>query len=150
MSINRETYLNIVWSKINKVLANPKSTEWLSPVFIKYSSLFLDILRTIVFTDPTKGCYRKGDGWKELPQTKNMFHCRPDCGSPIGNHTSQLFSNIYLSLLYNYIKRDLKFKHYGRYIDDFYIIDNSKDRLLEAIPMINQFLNTKLKLSLHL
>lgn len=46
-------------------------------------------------------------------------------------------------------KRELKFKHYGRYVDDFYVIDTSKERLLNAIPLINDFLRTKLELSLH-
>jgi len=149
MSIDREKLFDIVCSKINATLSNPKSAEWLSPVFIKYSSLFLSILKTVIFSDPTKGCYRKGAGWNQLPKTKSMFYCRPGCGLPIGNLTSQLFSNIYLSLLDDYIKRELKFKHYGRYVDDFYIIDTSKERLLNAIPLINDFLRTKLKLSLH-
>ena len=46
-------------------------------------------------------------------------------------------------------KRELKFKHYGRYVDDFYIIETSKERLLNAVPLINDFLRTKLELSLH-
>lgn len=75
--VQRLELLDIVYSKINAALSNPKSAEWLSPVFIKYSLLFLCILKTVIFSDPTKGCYRKGAGWNELPKNKSMFYCKP-------------------------------------------------------------------------
>lgn len=149
MNIDRTILFDIVQTKINKVLANPLSAKWLSPVFIKYSSLFIELLKRVIFSNPTKGCYKKGGGWNELPRNKSMFSCKEGCGLPIGNLTSQLFSNVYLSLLDDFVKRDLGFKHYGRYVDDFYIIDCSKDRLLKAIPAINDFLCKRLRLSLH-
>ena len=46
-----------------------------------------------------------------------MFYAKPNCGLLIGNLTSQLFSNVYLNLLDQFIKRILKIKHYGRYVD---------------------------------
>lgn len=149
MNIDRTLLFDMVQTKINKVLANPLSAKWLSPVFIKYSSLFIELLKRVIFSNPTKGCYKKGGGWNELPRNKSMFSCKEGCGLPIGNLTSQLFSNVYLSLLDDFVKRDLGFKHYGRYVDDFYIIDCSKDRLLKAIPAINDFLCKRLRLSLH-
>ena len=50
--------------------------------------------------------------------------------------TSQLFSNIYLSRLDDFLKRELKLRHYGRYVDDFYIVGCCKEELLAAIPVI--------------
>ena len=47
------------------------------------------------------------------------------------------------------MKRDLKLKHYGRYVDDFYIIDSSSQRLLELILMLSKFLKEQLGLTLH-
>ena len=41
---------------------------------------------------------------------------------PIGDLTSQLFSNIYLNELDQYVKRELKVQHYGRYVDDFFLV----------------------------
>lgn len=41
-------------------------------------------------------------------------------GVPIGNLTSQLFANIYLNEFDQFIKQELKIKHYLRYTDDFY------------------------------
>ena len=71
------------------------------------------------------------------------------CGLPIGNLTSQLFSNIYLSGLDDFVKRELRFRHYGRYIDDFYIVSTSREDLLAEIPLIRVFLSRELGLCLH-
>ena len=63
---------------------------------------FVDYLtETIVLLDPVEGCHRTGwpDEWAELPDSKSLF-CSPEgCGLPIGNLTSQLFSNVYLNAL---------------------------------------------------
>lgn len=69
-------------------------------------------------------------------------------GIPIGNLTSQLFANIYLNELDQYIKHKLKIKHYFRYVDDFLIFLNSKNLLKIYIKKINLFLNKKLDLSI--
>ena len=50
-------------------------------------------------------------------------------GIPIGNLTSQLFANIYLNELDQFIKHTLKVKHYFRYVDDFLIFSDSKQDL---------------------
>ena len=63
--------------------------------------------------------------------------------------TSQLFSNIYLSRLDDFVKRELKLRHYGRYVDDFYIVGCCKEELLAAIPVIRNFLLRALGLRLH-
>lgn len=68
---------------------------------------------------------------------------------PIGDLTSQLFSNIYLSLLDDYVKRVLRCKYYGRYVDDFYIVHESRCYLKEVIPWLQKFLKEELMLELH-
>jgi retron-type reverse transcriptase len=70
-------------------------------------------------------------------------------GMPIGNLTSQLFANIYLNELDKFIKYQLKIKYYLRYCDDFLILDQQENKLLVLRKEIEQFLKTKLKLSLH-
>ena len=50
-------------------------------------------------------------------------------GIPIGNLTSQLFANIYLNELDQYVKHTLKVKYYYRYVDDFIILSNNKKQL---------------------
>jgi hypothetical protein len=60
--------------------------------------LLLYLIGKILDDDPRDGCRVKGpaENWKGLPPTKSLFHARKGCGLPIGNLTSQLFSNVYL------------------------------------------------------
>ena len=113
--------------------------------------LALRLLSLVIFNEPTRGCYRKGkiSDWNELPKSKSLFNAPEGCGLPIGNLTSQLFSNIYLSCLDDFVKRTLKCRHYGRYVDDFYIVGNSREELLASIPSIRKFLSDVLALRLH-
>lgn len=50
----------------------------------------------------------------------------------------KLGSVIDLSALDHYIKRELRCKHYCRYVDDLYIVGNSSQELLSLIPLIVQ------------
>ena len=70
-------------------------------------------------------------------------------GLPLGNITSQLFANIYLNELDQFIKHKLKIKYYIRYCDDFVIINENREYLERITPQISLFLNKVLKLSLH-
>ena len=71
-------------------------------------------------------------------------------GIPLGNLTSQLFSNIYLNELDHFIKRKLRVKYYVRYADDFIILSGDRPYLDNLLGGINKFLNEKLDLQLHL
>jgi RNA-directed DNA polymerase len=70
-------------------------------------------------------------------------------GLPLGNLTSQLFSNIYLNELDQFVKKDLQIKYYIRYADDFVILSRDKKELECIVPLLNDFLNSKLRLNLH-
>ena len=70
-------------------------------------------------------------------------------GIPIGNLTSQLFANIYMNEFDQFIKHDLKIKHYVRYTDDFIILGNDRDELQKLLEPVGKFLNKHLHLSLH-
>ena len=50
-------------------------------------------------------------------------------GIPLGNQTSQYFAVLYLNDLDHYIKEKLGIQYYGRYMDDFYLIHESKEYL---------------------
>ena len=67
-------------------------------------------------------------------------------GLPIGNLTSQLFANMYLHELDEYVKYQLCEKHYLRYMDDFCIFHHNKDHLRHLRIDIERFLFEKLKL----
>lgn len=145
MKIDRSILFEILESRIDAL-----RDEGRLPEGFDYDTVMF-LLRLVVFLDPTKGCRIKGsfNDWKGLPDSKSLFKSAPGCGLPIGNLTSQLFSNIYMNELDQFIKRDLGFHHYGRYVDDFYIIHSSKETLLSALPMIEDFLWGHLRLRLN-
>lgn len=68
---------------------------------------------------------------------------------PLGNLTSQLFANVYLSELDQFVKHKLKIKFYIRYADDFVILLEDKKYLENLILELNKFLDNKLKLQMH-
>ncbi len=70
-------------------------------------------------------------------------------GLPIGNLTSQLFANVYLNVFDQFVKNELKIKHYVRYTDDFVIVSDNRPYLENLITPISEFLHSRLKLSLH-
>lgn len=70
-------------------------------------------------------------------------------GIAIGNYTSQLFANLYLNEVDQYIKHILKIKYYYRYMDDSIILVRTKEEAKEALLKIIEFLRTNLKLELN-
>ena len=113
--------------------------------FIKY------LTNELILYDPTKNCIFKSQKceWVGLPSSKSLFEMKEDFGLPIGNLTSQLFSNIFMNKLDQYVKRELHCKHYGRYVDDFYIVSKNKAFLHKIIPLIQKFLKEELHLDIN-
>ena len=70
-------------------------------------------------------------------------------GMPLGNWTSQFFANVYLNELDQFVKNILKVKYYIRYVDDFVIMDENKEKLEFYERQIDEFLREHLKLTLH-
>ena len=109
------------------------------------------LLESICMLDPVANCRIIGDRdeWKLLPKEKSLFNSRPGCGLPIGNLSSQLFSNIYLGAFDDFMKRELKCRHYGRYVDDAYVVASSKEELWSIVPKAREFLRDELELELN-
>lgn len=105
----------------------------------------------LILLDPTEGCIFRSpvSAWKTLPKSKSLFFTDINCGIPIGNLTSQLFSNVYMNVFDQYVKRVLKCRHYGRYVDDFYIVDTDRKKLLGYVPEIAKFLKENFKLDIN-
>lgn len=103
------------------------------------------IISVTVLHDPTTNCKRKGnlDLWNIFPPEKSLFSLPPDKGLPIGNLSSQMFANFYMTPLDYYIKDVLGIKLYGRYVDDF-MMYGPKEVLLDAAPKIREFAKTNL------
>lgn len=68
---------------------------------------------------------------------------------PLGNLTSQLFANVYLNELDQFVKQDLKFSNYIRYADDFVFLSSRKNELLAILPIVSDFLKNELRLEIH-
>lgn len=70
-------------------------------------------------------------------------------GIPLGNLTSQIFANIYLNELDQFIKHNLKIKYYIRYADDFLILNSERLQLKPHLIAVGNFLVSSLRLQLH-
>jgi retron-type reverse transcriptase len=145
MSINREILFNLVVNGLNKNLQSGKTGNR------EHKDLNLYLIRKIIFNEPLKNAIFKSppSAWADLPRDKSLKYSAPNCGLPIGNLTSQMFANVYLNPLDHFVKRDLKTKCYGRYVDDMVLIHSDKQVLLNAISQIREFLSKELKLTLH-
>lgn len=113
--------------------------------------LVLDLCRKLLENDPTANCIMKGSrsDWNDLPLDKSLFCAPPHTGMPIGNLTSQVFANFYLNCFDHLMKCNLHLRFYGRYVDDFVIVHESRDYLRSLISVISEILRDQFKLTLH-
>lgn len=100
----------------------------------------LRLLREIIDSYATSVPARSAGGGGEKCSKK---------GVPIGNLTSQLFANVYMNELDQFVKHTLRVKYYARYTDDFVILSDDRTYLETLVPRIENFLQTCLSLSLH-
>lgn len=70
-------------------------------------------------------------------------------GLCIGFQTSQWGAIYYLNGLDHFIKEKLGIKYYGRYMDDFYLIHESREYLEHCLNQIRDYVENKLKLTLN-
>ena len=154
MSINRARLL----TRCRELLGRIKCSQMAIGTIVHKSQIanydwhLIDyLLESICMLNPVANCRVIGDWneWKLLPREKSLFYSRPGCGLPIGNLSSQLFSNIYLGVLDDFMKRELKFRHYGRYVDDAYVVASSKEELYGIVPQVRDFLRDALELELN-
>ena len=77
------------------------------------------------------------------------FQTAPGKGLPLGNLTSQLFVNVYMNEFDQFVKRRLKIRQYARYADDFVMLSEDKQGLVDLLPTIEVFLAKELQLALN-
>lgn len=109
------------------------------------------LLDTVVQNDPLKGCIRVSSlgEWDGLPDKRSLFKSPPGKGLPIGNLTSQLFSNVYMNQFDHYMYT-LSGGLYGRYVDDAFVVSGSKAFLHRVIPHARRYLKDNLDLDLNM
>ena len=143
--VSRKTILKISKHKVNR----HGTLRWHDIMDIDF---VLWLTSTIVMLDPTIGCNfaSKKSEWIGLERNKSLFWTASCCGLPIGNLTSQLFSNVYLNAFDQFVKRTLKIKYYGRYVDDAYVVLFDKGLVQKLSMCMRNYLKEKLELELHM
>lgn len=76
-----------------------------------------------------------------LPDHKTLFRNKPGHGVAIGNLFVQLFANYLLNVIDWYIEIVLSIPYHGRYVDDIYMVHESKEVLTSAVPLIRKQLS---------
>jgi retron-type reverse transcriptase len=109
------------------------------------------LTRVLVFHDCTDHFVIKGDPGllARMPPHKTLFHAPKGKGLPIGNLNSQFFANVYLNVLDQFVKHDLKCRHYLRYCDDFVLLSEDPDQLRDWRERIRHVLGERLALELN-
>lgn len=131
-----------------KVSQNNTQTAWVLKCDIKkfFASINHEILKSIL----RKYIVDEDILWL-LGQIIDSFHTNNthNTGLPLGNVTSQLLINVYMNEFDQFVKHYLKVHFYIRYADDFVILHQDKEYLIDLIPKISEYLDKQLKLSLH-
>lgn len=76
--------------------------------------------------------------WDNLPASKSLFTNGEGLGMPIGNLPSQMFANYLLNTLDWAIETECGIKYHGRYVDDIYLISETKESILKTVPIIRK------------
>jgi len=127
-----------------------KLGSWLKDSNVKYY-LKLDLSKFFYSIDHnllTKVIDRYVECQDTVTLLKLFYESQSGVGLPLGNVTSQMLANLFLTPLDNYVKRKLSARRYIRYMDDFIILGKEKHELAEMKAKISHFL-TDWKLSLN-
>lgn len=142
----RGYFMNIDKVRLHAVIRDFLTEKLRDSASYKGVSLNLDLLlylvNVILNDDPTQHCRLRSPRreWDGLPKSKSLFHSPENCGLPIGNLTSQLFSNVYLHAFDSYMTQKLNLAYYGRYVDDFVVVHRDPLYLKSLVQTIRQFL----------
>ncbi len=137
---------DILFEKVDAMLPqNKKSFLGISRATLIY------LIRQTIFNHVAENCRIKGNksDWLGLPPSKSLFNYPNNTGLPIGNLTSQVFGNVYMNDFDYFVKKEMKIKYYGRYVDDMLFVHNDKSFLENIIPQLSNFLLSNLKLKVH-
>lgn len=112
---------------------------------------FYDSVNHEILLEIIKHTIRDSDTIWLVQEIISSYHIEgsPGEGMPIGNLTSQIFTNVYLNELDQFIKHKLKAKYYIRYADDLLILSHDRSWLQSLVPEISAFIKDRLALELH-
>jgi len=132
ISINKNILGNLLASHI-------KEPHWLA------------LANQILFHDPRPTVHMRCNPamLDRVPAHKRLTNQKASHGLPIGNLSSQFFANIYMDVLDQFIKHELKCRHYIRYVDDFVVLHESPQQLNQWLEQITAFLPAQLDIQLN-
>ncbi len=133
-------------SFVYKVSKNNTKNMWVLKCDIR--KFFASIDQDILFQILRKHLKDEDVIWL-IRRAVKSFNTSTGRGLPLGNLTSQLLVNVYMNEFDQYMKNDLRTKYYIRYADDFVIMHESKEYLVDVLEKIKDFLREKLSLALH-
>ncbi|WP_341274238.1 RNA-directed DNA polymerase [Burkholderia vietnamiensis] len=104
------------------------------------------LTEAVLMHDPRSDFIYRGDPdlLERVPPHKRLVEQPAHLGLPIGNLSSQFFANVYLDVLDQHAKHQLRARHYVRYVDDFMFLDESSARLNEILADVTAFLPARL------
>lgn len=141
MSIDKELLLHflIPFIKENYKGDDIEDLIWLTEITVRH--------------EPQQNCIKRGrlDLWNELPPHKSLFNSLPGIGMPIGNITSQLLANFYLSFLDLFMVNfsEQYGAKYIRFVDDFIVVCKDKKDINDLWYNAKLFLEERLHITLH-
>lgn len=148
MSIDCEVLLKYLLPFIKE-----KWSYWDRTPYEKDLDLVLWLTEVIIRHRPQDDCIRKGNLrlWKYLPKNKSLFHTKPMRGEPIGNLTSQLFANFYMSIFDAWAIEEAKKRGatYTRFVDDFVFVCRTKEDAMYFRQQSREKLRLLLKIRMH-
>ena len=132
----------ILLGEIERILdgANIENKEW-----------WLWLIYKVVLHKPERDCRIHGNRklWQHLSKKKSLFFSG-NKGLPIGNLTSQVFANVYMSIFDRWVTSRLGGEGcYARYVDDFLIIHKDSNVVKKLVKDCDKWLKCNLKLKLH-
>ena len=142
-------YLDKDEQEVFKLFPELKEAGWKH----EYLEILLYAVKTTIYHQPAKDCIFNTDVrlWKNLGANKSLLRNPANKGMPIGNLTTQLFANFYMSFFDACVQKVFEGQNYVymRFVDDFTIVCEDKEFLLKSLPVLEDFLNRELKLQLH-
>jgi retron-type reverse transcriptase len=131
-------------SRLSYFLQKPDATKYLKCDINKYfHSVNIDRLEGIIKTR-----YLDDPDIMWLIDTI-LRHDYNDNGIKIGNRLSQLVANVYLAEVDFFLKVKKQIPYYIRYMDDFIVVSNSKEKLRKILNEVEGFLENHLLLKLN-
>lgn len=108
-----------------------KWNYWKGTIYEQDLDLVLWLTEIIIRHRPQDDCIRQGNLklWRILPKNKSLFYNEWMKGEPIGNLTSQLFANFYMSFFDEWAIKAAEERgaKYVRFVDDFSFVCKTKE-----------------------